>query len=99
MEGGGDHYDRGHLPELGGGAPFLFRSRTIGVGAIFLMWGASAIVLGAVPEPAIPIAHMLLSFAFLMAGVALLTLSVAAPRCAMAARAAATLENWLTALI
>uniref|UniRef100_A0A0E0JVY4 Uncharacterized protein n=1 Tax=Oryza punctata TaxID=4537 RepID=A0A0E0JVY4_ORYPU len=108
MEGGGNHYDDGHLAELlelaaggGGGAPLfpLFRSRTIGLAAMFIMWGASAIIVGAVPELAIPICHMLLSFAFLMAGVALLTLSVAAPRCAMAARAATTLENWLMALI
>uniref|UniRef100_A0A0D9VCK4 Uncharacterized protein n=1 Tax=Leersia perrieri TaxID=77586 RepID=A0A0D9VCK4_9ORYZ len=102
--GGGDDYDGHRMAalELGGAAaadqppliPF-FRSRTIRAAVFFIMWGFASITLGAVPELSIGLAHLILCFFFLIAGIALLTLAVAGPRSGVAARAAAALESWL----
>uniref|UniRef100_A0A0D3F153 Uncharacterized protein n=2 Tax=Oryza TaxID=4527 RepID=A0A0D3F153_9ORYZ len=109
MDGRGNAYGGAPLVELerGGDAAAEYaaaaavdpipisRSRSIRAAVILLTWGAASFIVGAVPDLSIPTAHVMLSFAFLIAGVAMLTLAMAAP----GSPAAATLETWITAII
>ncbi|KAL5211723.1 hypothetical protein ABZP36_022570 [Zizania latifolia] len=80
---------------------FFLRSLALRVAVVFLLWGASGIILGTVPDLSISIGHMLLCFSLLLAGVTLLIVAVVtAPGCPASERAAAAaLEGWLAAMI
>ncbi|KAF8783728.1 hypothetical protein HU200_000160 [Digitaria exilis] len=67
--------------------------------AAVAVWGVAGLLSTTVPDLVANRDHVLLYFAFLMAGVLLLLLAVAAPDLRAADRAAGRLEGWLRATL
>ncbi|CAO2037274.1 unnamed protein product [Urochloa humidicola] len=82
---------RFRLPQLG--------DPRLSAAAVVAMWGVAGLLSTTVPDLAANRDHVFLYFLFLMAGVLLLLLAVAAPGLNVAERAAGRLEGWIMAML
>jgi len=75
------------------------RDPRLSAAAAVALWGVAGLLSTTVPDLAANSEHVLLYFIFLMAGVLLLLLALAAPDLHVADLAAGRLEGWIRAMI
>ncbi|PUZ74206.1 hypothetical protein GQ55_1G047000 [Panicum hallii var. hallii] len=75
------------------------RDPRLSAAAVVAAWGVAGLLSTTVPDLVANSEHVLLYFIFLMAGVLLLLLAVAAPDLHVADQAAGRLEGWLRAML